>query len=88
MNENIFYNVFMNEYQEIPFIEQFKNHVSKWGAKIVYNGISNIILSNTCSIDYFLLSLWCVYKLRKDFLLELPHLDSTQNLKDILGNYG
>ncbi|RNA01705.1 hypothetical protein BpHYR1_007720 [Brachionus plicatilis] len=77
MNENIFNNVFMNEYQEIPFIEQFKNHVPKWGAKIVYNGISNIILSNTCSIDYFLLSLWC-----------LPILDSTQNLKDILGNYG
>ncbi|RNA41086.1 hypothetical protein BpHYR1_035088 [Brachionus plicatilis] len=51
MNENIFNNVFINEYQEIPFIEQFKNHVPNWGAKIVYNGISNIILSNTCSIE-------------------------------------
>ena len=35
-------------------LDDFKNHVPKWGAIITYNG-KKVELTNTCSIDYFLL---------------------------------
>ena len=52
-------------------LDEFINHVPKWGAIINFNG-NNIRLTDTCSIDYFLLALWYLSKLISSFLENIP----------------
>ena len=49
-------------------LQNFKNHVPKWGAFIEIGGQKDIIVENTCTIDYFLLSLWFLSKINQNFL--------------------
>lgn len=44
------------------FLREFKARVPKWGARISYLGQENVYLADTCSIDYFLLALWHLFK--------------------------
>jgi hypothetical protein len=39
-------------------LNDFKNHVPPWGARINFRNYKNIHVTNTCSIDYFLFALW------------------------------
>lgn len=57
---------------EDEFMMDFKEHVPKWSARISYLGQENIYLSNTCSIDYFLLALWSLFKRSPSFVDDLP----------------
>lgn len=48
-------------------INNLKIHVPKWGANITYKN-HKVFLSNTCTIDNFLLALWVLYKKDNNFL--------------------
>jgi hypothetical protein len=72
-------------------IEDFKLRIPEWGGQIV-NGkniqIKNFKIVNTCTIDYFLLSLWACFRLNNKISNEILHLsfDKSQYLIDIINS--
>ena len=69
-----------------PDTEQihFRIHIPQWGARILYCKIPNTFVSNTCSIDYYLLAMWVLSKLNPNFTINLPNLPQTQFLLNII----
>jgi hypothetical protein len=43
-------------------IDDFRSHVPAWGASISFEDGKQVEVTNTCSIDYFLLGLWLLLK--------------------------
>ena len=76
-----------NTSQELHYenysIELLKTRIPKWGADIIYNN-KKYYLSNTCTIDYFLLALWFIHKIDNNFIQNIPILEFTQTLKEII----
>ena len=72
-------------------IEDFKLRIPEWGGHIV-NGkniqIKTFKIVNTCTIDYFLLSLWACFRLNNKISNEILHLsfDKTQYLIEIINS--
>ena len=64
-------------------ITNFKAHIPKWGGTISFNG-ENVMLTNTCTIDYFLFAFWVLEKLVPHFLENIPNLEKTPLLKEII----
>ncbi|CAF1070135.1 unnamed protein product, partial [Brachionus calyciflorus] len=60
--------------------ENSEKHIPKWGALINYqNKIVNVV--NTCSIDYHLLGLWYLSKVKRNpFIIENSNLERNLNL--------
>jgi hypothetical protein len=53
--------------EQQPTLVEFISHVPVWGAKIIFRDkIVNV--SNTCTIDYFLLALWVLHKRVPNFI--------------------
>jgi hypothetical protein len=48
-------------------LHEFEDHVPSWGARIHYKNNKNVHVTNTCSIDYFLLALWVFFKIKHDY---------------------
>jgi hypothetical protein len=67
-------------------INSFQAHIPKWGGIINYQGRKNVTLVNTCTIDYFLFSFWVLEKLVPNFSNNLPNLEPTPILKEIIQN--
>lgn len=53
-------------------LDQFKKHLPKWGARIEYQGEKDVFLSNTCSLDYFLLALWYISQSNFGLFQKIP----------------
>ncbi|CAF0948707.1 unnamed protein product [Brachionus calyciflorus] len=52
-------------------LEEFIKHIPKWGGRIEYKGLKDTFVSNTCTIDYFLLAFWLASKLSPNFLTDI-----------------
>ena len=52
----------------IQDIIKLKNNLPFWGATIEYLGRKNVFVSNTCTIDYFLLGFWFLSQKNHHFL--------------------
>ena len=55
------------------FVQKLKDNIPRWGANINYNG-KLIKVTNTCSIDYMLLTLWLAQQLDNNFVRNIPDL--------------
>ena len=69
-----------------PIVIDFLNHLPSWGGKveldsshIFYETYKKFSLSNTCSIDYLLLCIWFIYKIKSNVfdLLFATDIDKT-----------
>ena len=67
-------------------IEQLTAHIPLLGGTIDYNGESNVTISNTYLIDYFLFALWYLSNHIENFQVNIPELEQTQTLIDIIKN--
>jgi hypothetical protein len=65
-------------------LENFIAKIPRWGGKINYKGKSDVKLTNTCSIDYFLLALWYISKIQIDFFILIPKLEKTRFILSII----
>ena len=65
------------------FLEIFKKHIPKWGARITIES-KQVQVTNTCSIDYFLLAFWLLYKSIDGFINNIPKNENTDILKKII----
>jgi hypothetical protein len=66
-------------------LNEFSRRIPVWGGTIEYNGVSNVRVTNTCTIDYFLLALWLIRKLQGNFAQRLPGIEKSQLLNQIVG---
>jgi hypothetical protein len=76
---------FNNSEEQNIFIENFKRAIPPWGGSIMYRGIITNI-TNTCSIDYHLFSLWILFKLAPNFLDQFINFNETLFLLSIVQN--
>ena len=44
------------------FQMNFRSHITRWSALILYRGTQKTYVSNTCTIDYCLFALWVLSK--------------------------
>lgn len=65
-------------------LNHFKKKIPHWGAVINYNGLNGIKVVNTCSIDYFLLTLWCYSKINRMLFEQIQQFKITEYLKIII----
>jgi hypothetical protein len=54
-------------------VNTLTKHIPKWGMQIAYNN-KNLVVTNTCSIDYYLLALWVLSKIRSENIKNIPIL--------------
>lgn len=67
-------------------VPDFEAHIPKWGASIDYNGLKNVNVTNTCTIDYMLFALWVLHRQVPNFINTLPQLEITVTIKKIIEN--
>jgi hypothetical protein len=56
-------------------LKEFKSHVPEWGGNIRFQN-NYITLSDTCTIDYYLFSMWVIYKQNTSILEGFKLFDS------------
>jgi len=61
------------------FIYHLRTRIPKWGGFINFNE-KRVQLTDTCTIDYFLLSLWILSKIVPDFRLNLSIYELSDSL--------
>lgn len=61
----------------------FVSHIPKWGGSFFHNR-KKFHLSNTCTVDYLLLGLWTISKMKENFLEDIPIIDITDSLKRLI----
>ncbi len=68
-------------------LKEFKSHVPEWGGHIRFHE-NYITLSNTCTIDYYLFSLWVMNKQNMSIFEEFKSFDSNKYklIKSITSN--
>lgn len=67
----------------------FVSRIPKWGGIFVdkNNNNTSISLTNTCTIDYFLLALWTTWKLSKNWDLSTqPFAQINSNIQNIINS--
>ena len=67
-------------------ISELKKHVPKWSAVIKYQNKNNVKVTNTCTIDYFLFAFWILFKIKPNFLEQIPLLSQTKIIFEIVSN--
>lgn len=65
-------------------VVEFTRKIPKWGGRIEIDSKS-VVIENTCTIDYFILSIWCLSKINSS-LLETDSDLKTKNLKQMILN--
>jgi len=64
-------------------LEEFEMHIHQWGAQIMFkNQIVRAV--NTCSIDYYLLALWYLFKIK--YLFFSDNIPLIRNLRSIVND--
>ena len=63
----------------------FEDHLPTWGAEITIAG-SKIRVTNTCTIDYFIFSLWVFKRNFPNFMDNMPNFVETSILRKIINN--
>jgi hypothetical protein len=66
-------------------IPDFKAHVPLWGGDIMYRN-KPVSVTNTCTIDYYLFSLWVLSKIVPNFIENLPNLKHRDKIIEIISN--
>jgi hypothetical protein len=61
----------------------FESRIPQWGANIVLNG-TEIEVTNTCTIDYFLFAIWILNKINPICIESLPNIEIAAALKKII----
>jgi hypothetical protein len=61
----------------------FESRIPKWGANIVLNK-TEIEVTNTCTIDYYLFAMWILNKIHPIFIESLHNKEITAALKKII----
>ncbi|CAF1041333.1 unnamed protein product [Brachionus calyciflorus] len=61
-----------------------KKHIPKWGGLIRYRDIENVTLTNTCTIDNYLLALWHLSKIKPECFESEVFNELYLSLKDVL----
>jgi hypothetical protein len=76
----------LNEIQTLS-LKEFKSHVPEWGGNIRLK-TKYITLSDTCTIDYYLFSMWIMYKQYSNIIEGLKSFDSRKYdlIKSIITN--
>lgn len=64
-------------------IAKFKKHVPFWGGSLVYKK-KQIVLNNTCTIDYFLYAFWFMSKINATFIENIPRVEHSNSIKQII----
>jgi len=64
-------------------IPDFTSHIPNWGGYFSYQG-KKITVTNTCTIDSCLLSLWVMNKIIPAFIQKLPQLEETKIIEEII----
>ena len=67
-------------------IDHFTAHIPFLGASINFNGESNVEVSHTYLIDNFLFALWSLSKIVENFVSNMPNLEQTKTIKEIIKN--
>jgi hypothetical protein len=66
-------------------INDLQRHVPKWGASFTSgNPPRQIKMTNTCSIDYMLLSFWFSFRINNQFINDIPRLEHSVTLRSII----
>jgi hypothetical protein len=73
-----------NEVLDQPFIENFKSHVPVWSAYISYKDKADVYVSNTCTIDYFLLAYWVLNKIKPHYIDSIADLELKNRITKII----
>ncbi|RNA19707.1 vacuolar sorting-associated 13c [Brachionus plicatilis] len=75
-----------NHYDEIADSEliNFKMNIPTWGTLIKYKGISNVYVTNTSPVNYFLLAFWLIFSRNPNIFNDLPSNDSKFILIEII----
>ncbi len=65
-------------------IENFVSHIPEWSANINYRN-QTVYVSNTCTIDYFLLAYWVLNKIKPSYIEVMSDVELHTRLKKIVG---
>jgi hypothetical protein len=76
----------LNQIQSLS-LKEFKSHVPEWGGNIIFEK-KNIEVSDTCTIDYYLFSLWVIYRQKISIIEGYKSFDSNKYkiIKSIINN--
>jgi hypothetical protein len=65
-------------------IADFVARIPKWGAVIQLAEFKNVEVTNTCTVDYFLLSIWVVNKIVPACIASFPNIEVAEPVKKII----
>ena len=78
---------------EIPIVDSleskiptFQAHIPSLGGYFYKRNGQKIVVTNTCTIDNYLFALWVLSKLIQNFNFNLPNLDHTSTLNEVVHN--
>jgi hypothetical protein len=72
-----------NDPQQL-LLDAFRSRIPIWGGVINYKNKNNVTLTNTCTIDYYLLALWLLSKIQPNFIEMLPNVGITTHIRYII----
>ena len=67
-------------------LNEFNRHIPQWSAVIKYQNIEDVYVTDTCTIDYYLFALWALSLMDKSFLNNIPNIEHSDELKNIVSN--
>ena len=81
-----FENANKSRFNEI-ILTEFDKRITIWGRNSIYDKNNKVFFQNTCTIDYYLLSLWPFSKVSDNFssyLSDLAKVEKKQKLMRVL----